>query len=114
MAPTAGLSDQVTPGAPLVTVAVNCWAREVPRVTEVGLTATMTGGCRVTVAEADLLVATIVAVRITFWGTSIVAGAVKMYNSPPSPLAGSGLGSGVRTFSSGKLILAGAICTRPL
>ena len=71
--PTAGLRDQVTAVLLLpVTVAVNCWLCEALSVALAGLTDTLTGGCRLTVALALLVAsATLVAVTVTVWGGSL-------------------------------------------
>src|SRR5437588_5247968 len=89
MAPTAGLSDQVTPGAALVTVAVNCWYREARRVTDVAARLTSALGCKVTTAEADLEgSAVLVAVTAIVCGAERVAGAAYRPPAEMAPTAG--------------------------
>ena len=79
-----GLIVQVTAVfADPVTVAVNCCVCACCNVTVAGVTVTATGGFRVTVADAFLVVSlTLVAITVTVWTDAIEAGAV--YN--PAPL----------------------------
>ena len=59
-----------------VTLAVNCWVFELDNVIEAGLTLTATGGTRLIIALADLVVsATLVAVIVTVWVALMLAGA---------------------------------------
>jgi hypothetical protein len=56
---------------------VNCWACEAVSEAADGVTETVTGGLRVTVALADLVgSATLVAVTVTAWPALMVPGAV--------------------------------------
>ena len=60
-----------------LTVAVNCWVWLAPSVVVAGTTETLTGGAKVMLALADLVEsAALVAVKVTFCGLAIVAGAV--------------------------------------
>ena len=60
-----------------VTVALNCWVCDARNVALVGLTATLTVGCRLTTAIAVLLEsAALVAMTLTFCDDEIEAGAV--------------------------------------
>jgi hypothetical protein len=78
MLPTAGLRLQVTAVLELLaTVAVKLWVCDWPRVTLAGVSETLTGGVRETVAVAVFVVsAELVAFTITVWTAEIVAGAV--------------------------------------
>ena len=90
--PTCGLMDHVTLAVAFCNVAANCCVWLFVKVTAAGATVTDTGGggCRVTVAEADLAGSSrLVAVTVTFVLVVIVEGAV--YNPLPSMLPCCGL-----------------------
>jgi hypothetical protein len=78
MVPTAGISDHVTAAFIVpVTVALNCWVCDARNVAPVGLTTTLTDGCRLTVAVAVLLEsAALLAMTVTVCDDVIEAGAV--------------------------------------
>ena len=74
----AGLNNHVTPVLVVpVTVVVNCWVCEAVSEVVEGVSETVTGGTRLTLAEADLVgSAVLVAVTVTFCALAIAAGAV--------------------------------------
>jgi hypothetical protein len=78
MVPIAGLNDHVTTVLAVpVTVAVNCRVCETVREAVEGVTETLTGGLRLTVAVADLVeLALLVAVTVTLSALAMEAGAV--------------------------------------